>query len=266
LPEHGTLSRVIDGVPRQIALPARGIVMSAKLAEVLHLRPGDEVVAHVLEGEERQIAVPVVGLAEDFAGVAAYMELHALNRLMLEGDQVSGAHVVVNKSQWAEFLQAVKTTPRIAGCMIKDSLRDGFRKTTAESIGLLQKMYMMFAVIVAFGIIYNSARISLSERSRELATLRVLGFTRGEVGAVLVGELVLLALAALPIGLVLGSGFARAILRAINTETVRLPLVLTPANYAFAVLVIAVAAGFSALFASRKVAEIDLVSALKALD
>jgi putative ABC transport system permease protein len=266
LPARGTLSRVIDGEPKQLVLPARGIVISAKLASVLHLRLGDEVIAHVLEGEERELTVPIVGLAEDFAGVAAYMELHALNRLLLEGDRITGAHLVVEAGRWVEFLTAVKNTPRIAGCVIKNSLRDGFRRTTAQSIGLLQKMYSLFATIVAFGIIYNSARISLSERARELATLRVLGFTRGEVGAVLVGELVLLTLAALPLGLVLGSAFARGIITTVNTETVRLPLVLTTANYTYAVLVVAIASALSALFAARKLAEIDLVSALKALD
>ncbi len=266
LPAQGTLSRVIDAQPRQLPLPDRGIIMSAKLAEVLAVRPGEDVVVRVLEGRERELTVPVVGLAEDFAGTAAYMQLTALNRLLLEGDRINGAHVVVDKERWREFLAAVKETPRLAGCVIKDSLREGFRRTTAESIGLLQKIYLLFATIVAFGIIYNSARISLSERARELATLRVLGFTRGEVGAVLVGELVLLTLVALPFGLVLGSGFARGILSTVNTETVRLPLVLTAANYAFAVLVVAVASALSALFAARKLAEIDLVSALKALD
>lgn len=266
LPARGTLSRAIDAQPRQLTLPARGVVMSAKLAEVLQVKPGDEVIARVLEGREREITVPIVGLAEDFAGTAAYMQLDALNRLLLEGDMITGAHVVVDKGRWHEFLTAVKQTPRISGCIIKDSLRDGFRKTTAQSIGLLQKMYMLFATVVAFGIIYNSARISLSERARELATLRVLGFSRREVGAVLVGELVLLTVVALPLGLVLGSGFATAILKAVNTETVRLPLVLTASNYAFAVLVVAVASALSALFAARKLADIDLVSALKALD
>jgi len=266
LPARGTLNRVIDAEPRQITLPASGVVMSAKLAEVLNVQPGDHVIARVLEGKERELSVPVVALAEDFAGMAVYMEWQALNRLLLEGERLSGAHVVVESSQWPAFLAAVKLTPRIAGCVIKNSIREGFRKTTAESIGLLQKIYMLFATIVAFGIIYNSARISLSERARELATLRVLGFSRGEVGAVLVGELVLLTLVALPLGLVLGSFFARGILQSVNTETVRLPLVLTAANYAFAVLIVAVASAFSALFAARKLADIDLVSALKALD
>jgi putative ABC transport system permease protein len=266
LPTQGTLSRVIDARPRQLSLPPRGIIMSAKLADVLHVKPGEEILVRVLEGRERSIQVPVVGLAEDFAGMAAYMDLQALNRLMLEGDRISGAHVVVDAAQWQEFLTAVKNTPRVSGCTIKNSLREGFRKTTAESIGLLQKIYMLFATIVAFGIIYNSARISLSERSRELATLRVLGFSRGEVGSVLVGELVLLTVVALPLGLVLGSGFARGIITTVNTETVRLPLVLTTANYAFAVLVVAIASALSAIFAARKLAHIDLVSALKAVD
>jgi putative ABC transport system permease protein len=266
LPARGTLSRVIDARPQQLTLPARGLVISGKLGEVLRVRPGDEVIVHVLEGREREISVPIVGLAEDFAGTAAYIELHALNALLLEGDRINGAHLVVDAGRWTEFLTAVKNTPRAAGCVIKNSLREGFRRTTAQSIGLLQKMYTMFATIVAFGIIYNSARISLSERARELATLRVLGFTRGEVGAVLVGELVLLTVAALPFGLFLGSGFAAGILKAVNTETVRLPLVLTPSNYAFAVLVVAVASALSAWFAARKLADIDLVSALKALD
>lgn len=266
LPERGTLSRVIDAEPKQLTLPARGIVISAKLANVLQVRPGDEVVAHVLEGEARELTVPIAALAEDFTGIAAYMERQALNRLLLEGDRITGAHVVVDASRWDEFTHAIKNTPRISGCVIKSSLREGFRKTTAQSIGLLQKMYLIFATIVAFGIIYNSARISLSERSRELATLRVLGFTRGEVGAVLVGELVILTAIALPLGLMLGSGFAREIVATVNTETVRLPLVLTPANYAFAILVVALASTLSALFAARKLADIDLVSALKALD
>jgi putative ABC transport system permease protein len=125
-------------------------------------------------------------------------------------------------------------------------------------------IYMAFAIVVAFGVVYNNARISLAERARELATLRVIGFSRREVGGVLVTELVLLALLAVPFGLLLGTGFAKAILRAVNTETVRLPLVLTTANYAFAVLVVTVASTLSALVVLRKLSHLDLVGALKA--
>ena len=123
---------------------------------------------------------------------------------------------------------------------------------------------MTFAIIVAFGVVYNNARISLAERARELATLRVIGFTRREVSGVLVTELTLLALIAVPLGLLLGSGFAKMILRAVNTETVRLPLVLTAHNYAFAALVVTLASSFSALVVLRKLNQLNLVGVLKA--
>jgi putative ABC transport system permease protein len=147
---------------------------------------------------------------------------------------------------------------------IKNSLRENFRRTTAASINLIQTIYLAFATVVAFGVVYNNARISLAERARELATLRVIGFSRREVGTVLVTELVLLALIAVPFGLLAGSGFASVILKAVNTETVRLPLVLTAHNYAFAVLVVTTASVLSALFVLRQLNRLNLVGALKA--
>jgi putative ABC transport system permease protein len=147
---------------------------------------------------------------------------------------------------------------------IKDSLRANFRKTTAASINLIQSIYLVFATVVAFGVVYNNARISLAERSRELATLRVVGFSQREVAAVLVTELVLLALIAVPIGLLLGTGFATAIIGAVNTETVRLPLVLSARNYSFAISVVAIASTLSGWFVLRNLKRLNLVGALKA--
>jgi putative ABC transport system permease protein len=263
---EGGLSRVLDGELRQIVLPPRGIVLSSKLGEVLGVRIGDEVLVRSLEGKRVERLVPVAAFAEDFAGVSAFMELTALNRLLLEGDLVSGAYIAVDRGRWGDFLAAVKETPRATSVVVKEAMRESFRKTTAESIGVLQMIYLLFATLVAFGIVYNSARISLSERARELATLRVLGFTRGEVGAVLVGELTILAVLAVPVGLWLGGWLARGLLTIVNTETVRLPLVLTLANYSFAASVITVATVVSLLVAARRIREIDLVSALKVRD
>ncbi|MFI5357637.1 MAG: ABC transporter permease [Opitutales bacterium] len=266
LPAATELYRVIDAHGHQLTLPPQGIVLSAKLAEVLGVRPGDRLHVRLLEGKRRDLTVPVAALAEDFAGTAAYMDLDALNRLLDEGDRITGAYLAVSAGRWPEFLRAVKGASRTSGLVIKRAIREGFRKTTAASIGLIQKIYLCFATVVAFGIVYNSARISLSERQRELATLRVIGFTTGEVGVVLVGELVILTLIALPVGLLVGSGLAAVILRTVNTEFVRLPLILTPANYAFAVLVVAVASLGSALLACRRLNRLDLVSVLKARD
>jgi len=266
MPADGHLARVIDANDHRITLPPKGMVLSKALADGLAVKLGDTVVVRVLQGERPERNVPVTGLAEDFAGVAAYMDMEALNRLLGEGDRINGARLTVASGRWNEFLTAVKNTPQSAGVVVKEAVRASFRKTTAESIGLIQMIYLTFATAVAFGIVYNSARISLSERARELATLRVLGFTRGEVGGVLVGELVILTLVALPVGLVLGSFLAKSILDSVNTETVRLPLILTPANYAFAVLVVATATAISATLACRRLNQLDLVGALKAVD
>ncbi len=261
---NGEHNRVIDGRSRQIPLPPEGLVVSAKLAEVLGARIGDELLVEMLEGRRTVQPVRLTGLSEDFAGIAAYMDLHAVNRLLQEGDVISGASFKVDKAQWSVFLRALKGIPRVSWVAVKESLRTNFRQTTAASINLLQTIYLSFATVVAFGVVYNNARISLAERARELATLRVIGFSRREVGTVLVTELVLLALIAVPLGLVLGTGFATGILKAVNTETVRLPLVLTLRNYTFAVLTVTVASTLSALFVLRRLNQLNLVSALKA--
>jgi putative ABC transport system permease protein len=264
LPEKGLHNRILDVAFRQMTLPSDGLVISSKLAEVLDVRVGDQIIVEVLEGKCPIRSVKLIGLAEDFAGVAAYMNIHAVNRLLGEGDVITGASFSVDAARRGEFLRALKGIPRVTWVAIKDSLRENFRQTTAASIGLIQMIYLVFAVVVAFGVVYNNARISLAERARELATLRVIGFSRREVGGVLVTELVLLALIAVPLGLMLGTGFATAIIRAVNTETVRLPLVLTRSNYAFAVSVVTIASAICAFLVLRKLNRLDLVGALKA--
>jgi putative ABC transport system permease protein len=264
LPAGGLHNRVLGANSHAIQLPTEGLVVSSKLAEVLGARVGEDLLVEVLEGKEPVRAVPLVGLADDFAGMAAYMEIHALNRLLGEGDIITGASFTVDAAHRGEFLRALKGIPQVTWVAIKNSLRENFRQTTAASIGLIQMIYLFFAVIVAFGVVYNNARISLAERAREVATLRVIGFSRREVGAVLVTELVLLGLIAVPLGLLVGTGFATGIIREVNTETVRLPLVLTSSNYAFAVLVVVCASVLSALFVLRKLSQLNLVGALKA--
>jgi putative ABC transport system permease protein len=192
------------------------------------------------------------------------MNLYAVNRLMGEGDVITGASFTVDGARRKAFLHSLKEVPRLSWVAIKESLRANFRQTTAASINLIQSIYMTFAVVVAFGVVYNNARISLAERARELATLRVIGFSRREVGSVLITELVILALIAVPIGLMLGTGFAHVIIGSINTETVRLPLVFTARNFAVAVATVTVASVISAVLVLRMLNQLNLVSALKA--
>jgi putative ABC transport system permease protein len=262
--DGGQHDRVIDAFNRQIELPPDGLVVSAKLAEALGAKVGDTLVVETLEGNRLTRTVPLLGLAEDFAGVAAYMEMRGLNRLLGEGNVLTGASFTIDNARRRDFLRALKEVPRVGWVGVKESLRANFRQTTAASINLIQSIYLVFATVVAFGVVYNNARISLAERARELATLRVVGFSRREVGGVLITELVILAVMAVPLGLLLGTGFATVILKAVNTETVRLPLVFTAWNYSFAMLVVTIASSLSALFVLRRLNQLNLVSVLKA--
>ena len=264
LPANGLHNRVIGAGHRQIELNASGLVVSAKLAEILGAKVGDEMQIETLEGRKVMRTVTLVGMSEDFAGLSAYMELHTLNQLLGEGDVISGASFAIDGPQRSDFLRALKSTPRVSVVAIKESLRDSFKKTTAASINLLQSIYLLLATIVAFGVVYNNSQISLAERARELATLRVIGFSRREVGAVLIIELVTLALIAVPLGLLLGTAFSIFLLQQVNTETVRLPIIFTAQNYAIATLVGTVASTTSALFVLRKLNQLNLIGALRA--
>ncbi|AOS43363.1 outer membrane-specific lipoprotein transporter subunit LolC [Lacunisphaera limnophila] len=257
-------SRAVDHDGREITPGTEGLIVSAKLAEVLGARIGDELVLEALMGKRTVQPVRLAGLADDFTGIAAYMDRRAINRFMGEGDIITGASFTLDMARRAEFLAAVKEVPRISWIAIKETMRASFRQTTAQMMGMLTTMYLGMAVVVAFGVIYNNARISLAERARELATLRVIGMTQREVGAVIVTELTLLALLAVPTGLLLGTGIAAAIIASVNTETVRLPLVFTPYTYTFALIVVAAASTVSAMVVLRKLKHLDLIGALKA--
>lgn len=260
------LNRLLDDKERPITMPEEGLVMSKKLAEVLGARIGDAVRVEVLDGRRPSVDVPIRGLVEDFAGVAAYMDITALQRVLKESDTVNGAYLAVDHLRWDEFMREVKDTPRAAFVMVKRDQLAAFRETTGKSMGILRKLYFTLAVIVAFGVVYNSARIALSERSRELATLRVVGFRMSEVRGVLVGELALLVLVALPFGLLFGRGIALLIMASFSTETVRLPILINPSTYSIAVLVVVTAAVCSFTLVSRMLAKLDLVGVLKARD
>lgn len=260
----GRHSRAVDMGGREITPPAEGLIVSAKLAHVLGAQPGDQLIVEALEGRRPIRPVQLVALAEDFTGIAAYMERHAINRFLGEGDVITGASITLDTARRAEFLRELKGIPRVSSVAIKETMRRSFRETTAQSMGLIQTIYLTFAVIVAFGVIYNNARISLAERARELATLRVIGLTQREVGGVIVIELAILAIIALPFGLVMGTGLATGIIQSVNTETVRIPLVFTSYTYTFAVLIVLIASSLSAVVVLRKLKQLDLIGALKA--
>ena len=230
----GRLQQVLDGAGRALPLAGDGVVLSEALAAKLGVTPGETVAIELLDGAGRSRTGVVSGLARDFSGFQAYMDRRALNRLIGEGDLADGAQLVVAASAREAFYRAVAKIPRILGASSRDETVAAWRKALAEAFQVTISFYVAFAAAIAFGVAYNMVRISLSERSRDLATLHVLGFGRGDCAYILVGELVILALAAIPIGLLGGYAMAHGLVAAYSRDDVRLPAIIGARSYGLA--------------------------------
>lgn len=265
LQPEGDLRAIVDLDYRRHPPPDEGLLLSAKLARSLDVAPGDTVGVEVLEGRRPAVRLPVVGVLDDLIGVSVYMSLPALNRVLQEGGAFSGALVALDEGGREAFFAAVKKVPAIRGTSVKEAMLANFRDVIARSLFIQTVMNIVFASVIAFGVVYNSVRVALSERGHELASLRVLGFTQREVAVMLLGEQALLTLLAIPFGFGIGYGICAAVAAAINAtqETFRMPLVLSAETFAFAFIVVAVAATASGLMIWGRIRRLDLVAVLK---
>ncbi len=264
LPEPSRLNRILDQrTLATVAVPPEGLLLSRKLAQILGVGPGDEVTVEVLEGRRPHRRVAVAGLVKEYIGTNAYMDIDALHRLMDEGGTLSGAYLSVDSAAVDRLYRTIKHTPAISGVLLKQAAIDSFDATMAESIGMMRTVTIFFAAVIAFGVVYNSARIALSERSRELATLRVIGFRKSEIATILLGENLLLTLVSVPAGWGLGYVMAAGTAAAYDFEVYRLPLIILPRTYALAALTVLFSMVASAVLVRRKLARLDLIAVLK---
>jgi putative ABC transport system permease protein len=263
LPSDPTLFRVVDTSLEPLSLPPAGLVLSASLADVLGVSAGDVVELRVLEGTRPVRQVSVERLVDDYMGASAYMTDEALHRLMREAGLLSGAYLRIDPVEQDRLFDALKLTPAVAGVLLKRAAVDSFRDTIAQNMGIMVTFNVLFACLIAAGVVYNSSRIILSERSRDLASLRVLGFTRREVSGILLGELAVIVVCAIPLGLLLGQVLGGWLVWAMNSELYRFPYIVSPQTRLFAVGVVATAAVVSGLVVRRRVDRLDLVAVLK---
>lgn len=258
------LRGIVDINKRMVELPPEGVVISSSLAKSLSVRPGERVTVEVLEGERPVHDVEVAATVDDLIGSSAYMNIAALNRLMREGQSISGAFLAVDAMMASRLYSFLKRTPAVSGVAVREAMLASFRETIARSLGISVGALVGFACVIAFGVVYNGARITLSERSHELASLRVLGFTHGEIGWMLLGEQALLAAASIPVGFLLGYAICGLLVYSMQSELYRMPLVISGRTYAYTALIIGVASGISAALIFRHVRHLDLVAVLKA--
>ena len=263
---RGELTRLLDTELEVIDLPQHGVILTDYLAELLHIRAGDMLTIEVLEGSRPIVEIPVVGTAKQYMGVNAYMQRQALNKLLNEGNVISGALLKVDDRYRPQVYKELKGMPRVAGVVEKTAAVKAFYETMAETVLFFTFITTLLGGTIAFGVVYNSLRIALSERNRELASLRVLGFERSEVAYILLGELGLLTLAAIPLGMLFGYGLCAYMAYAFDTDLYRIPLMLGMNVYAFAALVVIVSFVISAIMIWRNLADLDLVAVLKTRD
>ncbi len=261
---EGRLHRSLDSRLKPVAVPPGGVVLTDYLAnDILHVKPGDMLTVEVLEGSRPVRQVPVLGITQQYLGVSAYMQKDSVNALMREGNTVTGAYLAVEPGTEPELYARLHERPRVLGMVANKTAVQSFYATIGEFILFYNLVATVLAGAIGFGVVYNSARIALSERGRELASLRVLGFTRGEIAYILLGELALLTLAAIPVGFLVGVGLVGILVVAFQSELYRLPLILTPENYAMGASVVIVSALLSGLLLWRRLGRLDLVAVLK---
>lgn len=263
LEQAGELRQLVGRKLTPVALPPDGLVLTAKLGEILEVSPGDTLTVEVLEGARPVERAVVAGFVDELLGLSAYMDQRALNRLMREGATLSGAFLRVDPFAAAALYQRLKRLPGVAGVASRDAALASFEATLAQSIGIMTVILVGFAGALAVAIVYNAARIALSERARELASLRVLGFTRAEISFMLLGEQAILAAAGIAVGLGIGYAFCAFLSGLYQWEMFRIPLVVSPRTYAFAIAVILGASAASGLLVRRRLDRLDLVAVLK---
>ena len=254
----GRLRRLLDTRLRAVELPPEGIVLTDYLGRMLGVGPGDRVTVEVLEGARPLRELPVAGLVSEFLGSSGYMDLAALRRLLGEGKVFDGAYLTLDQAHRDEVFRALKGMPRVAGAKAREvEVRNFYQQR-----GRVTLFTTAVASLLA-GVVYNSARIALTERAREMASLRVLGLTRGEIAYILLGELALLTLAALPMGFLFGRALCAYFAYSMWDDQFRMPVVLNPDAYALAAAVILASAVASGLAIRRSLDRLDLVAALK---
>ncbi len=259
----GDLRQVVDRNLAVVRPTSDGVLLTKKLAEILDASPGDTITVEVLEGARPVRQLAVTGVVDELIGLSAYMELGALNRLMREGPTISGAYLAVDATALPRLYAELKRTPAVAGVGVREAMLASFYQTIAESMRISTFALVLFACVIAISIVYNGARVALSERGHELASLRVLGFTQREIGLMLLGEQALLTVFAIPLGFLLGYGICAALTAAMQTDLYRMPLVLNPNTYAIAVLIVSLASVGTGLLIYRRLKFMDLVEVLK---
>lgn len=264
--QSASLRQIVDVGLKPFQVPGDGVVLSSQLASMIEAGPGDRVTIEMLDGNRAVEEVYVSAITEEYMGAQAYVDRRFANDLLKEGELVQSAYLALDPLERGAFYEAAKERPALGAITFQKIALEMFRETVAESQSIMMRVFQVLSAAIAAGVVYTSARITLSERARELASMRVLGFRRLEVSYILMGQLLLLVLLALPLGCLLGYGISALIAQGMQTELYRVPVVIEPASYGTAMGIVFLASIVTALFVRREVDRLDLIGVLKTRD
>ena len=263
IPQNALLAPVYDNRKGLVSIPEHGVVVGSALAKKLNVDIGDFMQVKFLDGRRPELSLLIVNVIETYIGMPVYMALDTLNRIMKEPQQVDMVNIMVDANYQNALFKELKNTPKVSAVMVKEGAIKTFENTMAETILIYISFFTMFACALAFGLVYNSTRIALSERGRELATLRVLGFSSMEISYILLGEIALFVLISLPLGCLAGYGLAWMIVTLMENELYRIPVIIFPDSYGISMSIILLAAVVSATIVQSKIKHLNLLEVLK---
>lgn len=256
----------IDADGSEIEPPPAGVMLSRQLAEQLELEAGDRVHVELLGGRRTEAILPVARIVDEFIGVRAYATESTLQSLARDATPVSAALLKVDPAAQDAIFERLKDMPIVLGVTERNASVRLFEEMIDQNLYTMLFFYILFASAIAVGVVYNSARILFAEREHELATLRVLGFYRSEVGTVLLGELALLVAASVIPGCLIGYGLAQLMTEMFSSDLFRLPFAPSRASYGWSIVIVMVASAVTAFLVALRVLRLDMVEVLKGRD
>lgn len=260
------LRRPLDARGRPIDPPAAGVLLTGYLARWLGARGGDPIELEVLTGRRARLRLPLAGVVEEPFGSQAYVSRAVLDRLLAEGPRVDGAELAIDGRRLAPVMRALERRPAVASIERPREAIRNFYDGMARTVLTFTVIATAFGAVITAGVTYSSAQVALSERARDLASLRILGFDRSEVGYLLLGELALLVALAVPFGFVLGHALVALLVHGFDSDLFRIPRYVSPSTYGVVALTTFASALAAAVPVWRRVGALDLVAVLKARD
>lgn len=263
LPDDPLLNRALDADLCEIKSYGDGVILARQYADILGVKVGDMLSIEVREGRRPTLEMPIIGFVESLIGTPAYVRGDALSRALKEPGRISGAYLKIDPAKREAVYAKLKDMPMAAGVSLRREAYFNFKKLLDEGPGTFRAIMSVLSIIIAIGVVYNNARIAFIERERDLATLRILGFTKIETGYVLLGELWALTIIALPAGAVIGYLLWSYVAAAMSTDLYTIPTVFKADGLGYAAIVVLVAAAAAGVLVQRDINKFDLAPVLK---